>query len=100
MVNLANIKIWDNIVGYLLWREETETATFEYAPEFKRLGLDLSPIEMPISQQRVFAFSNISRETFLGLPGLFADSLQPKKASIMVSIDNTLFIRLIIKFCS
>jgi serine/threonine-protein kinase HipA len=75
MVNLANIKIWDNIVGYLLWREETETATFEYAPEFKRLGLDLSPIEMPISQQRVFAFSNISRETFLGLPGLFADSL-------------------------
>lgn len=75
MVNLANVKIWDNIVGYLLWREETETATFEYAPEFKRLGLDLSPIEMPISQQRVFAFSNISRETFLGLPGLFADSL-------------------------
>lgn len=75
MVNLANIKIWDNIVGYLLWREETETATFEYAPEFKRLGLDLSPIEMPISQQRVFAFSNISKETFLGLPGLFADSL-------------------------
>lgn len=75
MVNLANIKIWDNIVGYLLWRKETETATFEYAPEFKRLGLDLSPIEMPISQQRVFAFSNISRETFLGLPGLFADSL-------------------------
>ena len=75
MVNLANIKIWDNIVGYLLWREETETATFEYTPEFKRLGLDLSPIEMPISQQRVFAFSNISRETFLGLPGLFADSL-------------------------
>lgn len=75
MVNLANIKIWDNIVGYLLWREETETATFEYAPEFKRLGLDLSPIEMPISKQRVFAFSNISKETFLGLPGLFADSL-------------------------
>ena len=75
MVNLANVKIWDNIVGYLLWRDDTETATFEYAPEFKRLGLDLSPIEMPISQQRVFAFSNISRETFLGLPGLFADSL-------------------------
>ena len=75
MVNLANVKIWDNLVGYLLWHEETESATFEYAPEFKRLGLDLSPIEMPISQQRVFAFSNISRETFLGLPGLFADSL-------------------------
>ena len=44
MVNLANIKIWDNIVGYLLWREETETTTFEYASEFKRLGFDLSPI--------------------------------------------------------
>ena len=75
MVNLANVKIWNNLVGYLLWHEEAESATFEYAPEFKRLGLDLSPIEMPISQQRVFAFSNISRETFLGLPGLFADSL-------------------------
>lgn len=63
------------MVGYLLWREDTQTATFEYTPEFRKLGLDLSPIEMPLSQPRVFSFSNISKETFLGLPGLFADSL-------------------------
>lgn len=75
MVNLAHVKIWDEMVGYLLWREDTQTATFEYTPEFRKLGLDLSPIEMPLSQPRVFSFSNISKETFLGLPGLFADSL-------------------------
>ena len=63
------------MVGYLLWREDTQTATFEYTPEFRKLGLDLSPIVMPLSQPRVFSFSNISKETFLGLPGLFADSL-------------------------
>ena len=63
------------MVGYLLWREDTQTATFEYTPEFRKLGLDLSPIEMPLSQPRVFSFSNISKETFLSLPGLFADSL-------------------------
>ena len=75
MVNLAHVKIWDEMVGYLLWREDTQTATFEYTPEFRKLGLDLSPIVMPLSQPRVFSFSNISKETFLGLPGLFADSL-------------------------
>ena len=75
MVNLAHVKIWDEMVGYLLWREDTQTATFEYTPEFRKLGLDLSPIEMPLSQPRVFSFSNISKETFLSLPGLFADSL-------------------------
>ena len=63
------------MVGYLFWREDNQTATFEYTPEFKRLGLDLSPIVMPLTSQRVYSFSNISRETFLGLPGLFADSL-------------------------
>ena len=75
MVNLAHVKIWDKMVGYLFWREDTQTATFEYTPEFRKLGLDLSPVEMPLTQQRVFSFGNISRETFLGLPGLFADSL-------------------------
>ncbi|MBO5086582.1 MAG: type II toxin-antitoxin system HipA family toxin [Paludibacteraceae bacterium] len=75
MVNLAHVKIWGEMVGYLFWREDNQTATFEYTPEFKRLGLDLSPIVMPLTSQRVYSFSNISRETFLGLPGLFADSL-------------------------
>ncbi len=75
MVNLAHVKIWGEMVGYLFWREDNQTATFEYTPEFRKLGLDLSPIEMPLTQQRIFSFGNISRETFLGLPGLFADSL-------------------------
>ena len=75
MVNLAHVKIWGEMVGYLFWREDNQTATFEYTPEFKKLGLDLSPIVMPLTSQRVYSFSNISRETFLGLPGLFADSL-------------------------
>lgn len=75
MVNLAHVKIWGEMVGYLFWREDNQTATFEYTPEFKRLRLDLSPIVMPLTSQRVYSFSNISRETFLGLPGLFADSL-------------------------
>ena len=75
MVNLAHVKIWGEMVGYLFWREDNQTATFEYTPEFKKLRLDLSPIVMPLTSQRVYSFSNISRDTFLGLPGLFADSL-------------------------
>lgn len=75
MVNLAHVKMWGEMVGYLFWREDNQIATFEYTPEFKKLGLDLSPIVMPLTSQRVYSFSNISRETFLGLPGLFADSL-------------------------
>jgi serine/threonine-protein kinase HipA len=75
MIAVANIKLWGDFVGAVLWDEATQTASFEYDRAFAAKKLDLSPLQMPTATPRIYSFSGLSRETFLGLPGLLADSL-------------------------
>lgn len=75
MVTLAYINIWGQRAGVVMWNENTDSAVFEYEPAFERLGLNLSPILMPLNPHRPYQFPSISRETFMGLPGLLADAL-------------------------
>jgi serine/threonine-protein kinase HipA len=58
-----------------MWNENTQSAVFEYDPAFERLGLELSPILMPLIPHTTHQFTSISQETFMGLPGLLADAL-------------------------
>lgn len=75
MVNVANIKLWGEYVGAVLWDEQRGCALFEFDKSFIAKGLDISPINMPITNARIFYFGNLSEDTFKGLPGLLADSL-------------------------
>lgn len=75
MVNLAKVYIWGEYAGAVLWNENTGSATFEYEPSFARKGWDLSPLMMPINENRAHSFRDISKDTFMGLPGLLADAL-------------------------
>lgn len=75
MVTLAYINIWGQRAGVVMWNENTESAVFEYEPSFERLGLNLSPILMPLNPHRSYQFTSISKDTFMGLPGLLADAL-------------------------
>lgn len=78
----ALIKIWNETVGAVLWDRLRGFATFEYDPGFPNKGLDLSPRMMPLHEaltgNTIFEFRTLSRETFMGLPGLLADSLPDK----------------------
>jgi serine/threonine-protein kinase HipA len=75
----ANVRIWGKSAGVIVWEAERGFASFEYEPGFLDLGLDLSPLRMPVERARsgrpVFAFPNLPPETFMGLPGMLADSL-------------------------
>lgn len=75
MVNLAKVYIWGEFAGAALWNEETQIASFEYDPAFTAKGWELSPIQMPVTPHRIYSFGSLSRDTFLGLPGLLADAL-------------------------
>lgn len=77
MVNYAYVKIWGELVGVVIWDENTQSASFEYDANFIRKGRDLSPIKMPIqSTRRIFNFPDLrGNTTFDSLPGLLADSL-------------------------
>ncbi len=79
MVAIANVKIWENKIGVILWDEMQHLGIFEFDKNFLKLGLDISPILMPLSDLKnnklVFSYPLLNSETFKGLPGFLSDSL-------------------------
>lgn len=75
MVNLANISIWGEYVGSVLWDERIQAASFEYDSGFVNKGWDLSPLMIPLQERGIKSFPGLSKDTFMGLPGLLADTL-------------------------
>lgn len=75
MVTAADVHLWGQKVGTVLWNENRVCALFEYAPEFIRGGLEVSPLMMPLAQ-KVYSFPDRdAMKTFMGLPGLLAEAL-------------------------
>ena len=78
-VDVASVSIWGMSAGAVAWDAGRGSASFEFEPSFLETGLDLSPLRMPAIQARqgrvVFSFPGLPRNTFMGLPGLLADSL-------------------------
>lgn len=92
-MNVAEVKIWGHLAGAVAWDERTGYATFEYDPNFKRLGWDLSPLKMSIgSAKRQFSFpelrniKNPQYDTFKGLPGLLADMLPDRYGNQLIQL--------------
>ena len=75
ITTLSNVFIWDSLVGTVGWDSALHIAFFEYDAKFKKQEMELAPLMMPLSGQRVYSFPNLSEETYQGLPGLLADSL-------------------------
>jgi len=83
MSTLAEVKLWGRTIGAVSLQDGDEVTAFEYAPEFTGSGIEVAPIAMPLSR-RVFAFPELSRKTFYGLPGLLADSLPDKFGNALI----------------
>ena len=88
MVAIANVKIWDYKIGVILWDEMQHLGIFEFDKNFLKLGLDISPIIIPLSElengKMVFSFPLLNSETFNGLPGLLSDSLPVRFGNQMI----------------
>lgn len=92
MVDVAEIWIWDQLAGVVLWDDTEQLGSFEFDPNFLQSGLDISPIKMPIRQgKRIYSFPELrpSRgdafDTFKGLPGLLADMLPDKYGNQLIN---------------
>lgn len=83
MSNLAEIKLWGRTIGAVSLEDGGEVAAFEYDSAFARSGIELSPLTMPLSH-RVYRFPELPRKTFLGLPGLLANSLPDKFGNALI----------------
>jgi serine/threonine-protein kinase HipA len=77
MVDLAFVHLWGQLVGAVRWDPTRSLATFAYDPDFVKSGLNVAPLQMPLSTRtdQVYAFPRLNPETYHGLPGLLADAL-------------------------
>lgn len=75
MVDVARVKMFGIPVGTVRWDERYGIAQFEYDQSFIGRGIEPSPLMMPVREGRVYSFAGLNRETYMGLPGMLADSL-------------------------
>jgi serine/threonine-protein kinase HipA len=83
VTTLAEIRLWGRTIGAVSLQGADDVASFEYDAEFARSGIEVAPIVMPLSR-RVYRFAELARPTFLGLPGLLADSLPDKFGNALI----------------
>lgn len=79
----ATIRLWGRDIGAVTWLEDQGHAVFQYTPEFAASGIALSPLVMPPSVAP-YAFPELPRPAFKGLPGLLADSLPDKYGNALI----------------
>ncbi len=89
MSTLAEVRIWDVLVGAVQWDAGRQVGSFEYAPDFPARGWDLAPLTMPLADNRprprIYRFPALARQTFHGLPGLLADSLPDRFGNALIN---------------
>jgi serine/threonine-protein kinase HipA len=83
MTTVAAVKLWGRHIGAVSQQDDRDYAAFQYQPDFAASGIEIAPIVMPLAN-RVYAFPELSRETFRGLPGLLADSLPDKFGNALI----------------
>ncbi|PCJ95769.1 MAG: toxin HipA [Flavobacteriaceae bacterium] len=93
MVDVAEIKLWGEMVGAVRWDQDEQLASFEYDEKFLTKKHDLSPIKMPLRNgNQIYSFPelrparNSEYDTFKGLPGLLADVLPDKYGNQLMNI--------------
>ena len=74
-VKAVSAFLWGRRVGVIVHAYD-QYSRFEYDPEFRRGGPEIAPFAMPLSKAIYTADEfELPRRAFMGLPGLFADSL-------------------------
>jgi len=82
----VEVRIWNRFVGAVApLRDKPGYYEFQYAPDFVRSGLELSPLKMPLAARRRYSFPTLPAESFYGLPGLLADALPDRFGNALIT---------------
>ncbi|MDX2025258.1 type II toxin-antitoxin system HipA family toxin [Microcella sp.] len=86
-VAVLRVFAWGKPVGALA--PDGRAIVFEYEPSWRRTGVELAPVTMPLRQRvSTFVFPALNPETFHGLPPMLADSVPDRFGNGI--IDNVL----------
>lgn len=81
-VETVKVKLWGSTIGYL-HRQENGLIGFQYDRNFLGSGIEVAPLTMPLSEL-TYSFPALPETTYMGLPGIFADSLPDKFGNIVI----------------
>ncbi len=71
----AEVILWGRTLGGVVELDDG-AIVFEYDPDFRTSGLEVSPVHLPLSTRGPIRFEELRRmPAFRGLPGLLADAL-------------------------
>ncbi|MEY4488954.1 MAG: hypothetical protein RIQ79_1462 [Verrucomicrobiota bacterium] len=80
---LAEIILWDRVIGAIAWDPARQLGGFEYAADFLGSGMAIAPLTMPL-RAGVFEFPELPARSFRGLPGLIADALPDRFGNLLI----------------
>lgn len=73
-VSRINVSLWGERVGTIVESSRRGVFAFRYEKGFLRSGIEISPLMMPLRAEP-YAFPDLPRAAYGGLPPIFADSL-------------------------
>lgn len=80
----ARVALWGQTVGAVA-EEPSGQVVFQYDPAFRKSGLEISPLHLPLSLEQPVAFPELRPlEAFMGLPGVLADALPDRFGSALI----------------
>jgi serine/threonine-protein kinase HipA len=75
-IPVIEVRAWGKLVGALAPDPKLGYYAFAYHPSWRRLGIELAPIMMPVTDSRETSiFPSLPEATFRRLPATFADAL-------------------------
>lgn len=73
---VIEVRIWGQRVGAVAADPRLGCYVFAYEPAWRRTGIELTPLTMPLSDtSTTFAFPNLAEPSYHRLPGMLADAL-------------------------
>lgn len=73
-VSRINVALWGQHVGTLVEAPQRGVYAFRYERKFLASGIEIAPLMMPLRREP-YAFPDLPRSAYSGLPPIFADSL-------------------------
>jgi len=83
-VTIAEVRLWGRRIGAVTWDDAARLASFEYDPQFRTSGIEVSPVMMPLDA-KIHQFPALPEEAFKGLPGMLADSLPDRYGTALIN---------------
>lgn len=73
-VTRINVSLWGERVGTIVESPQRSVYAFRFEKKFLKSGVEISPLMMPLRAEP-YAFGDLPRAAYEGLPPIFADSL-------------------------